>query len=294
MKKATHIGLIGRNLIQLNIEMTKVHPPVTKECFFHVDVQGRIYVGVNHAKGILFSIYDNQSGWTQTEIPIQITYDEIALFQQCKENKYAMVYRGEDGWCLSIHTSTGKMIRSITLPLPLDIICWYLDERDLLWIGMGEESIFGDEGCECDSVYCYSLDGELVFSGIDEDLSDMCAPNICECYAIARKDGLMYVAYYPDLVIAAFDETSIKRVWVLNENSQFDFGYGQLSISREGFWLATDEHALYFVSHHVNEGMKQVKCCDISGKELHIHALKLTEKAIYAHTDTGIYQYELQ
>lgn len=43
--------------------------------------------------------------------------------------------------------------------------------------------------------------------------------------------------YYGDAVIAAFDETVVRRVWILSDKEPDSEAFDQLAISEEGFWL---------------------------------------------------------
>lgn len=43
--------------------------------------------------------------------------------------------------------------------------------------------------------------------------------------------------YYGDAVIAAFDETVVRRVWILSDKEPNSEAFYQLAISEEGFWL---------------------------------------------------------
>ncbi|OTQ84756.1 hypothetical protein BG30_12980 [Bacillus subtilis subsp. subtilis] len=120
----------------------------------------------------------------------------------------------------------------------------------------------------------------------------MC-PVVDDCYALAEKDGLIYMLYYSYTVIAAFDETDVRRVWIVSDKD-YSGVYDQLAISDDGFWISKDEHSLSLLPADVSMPVQEVKCCDQDGREFSIQQLKLISNAIYALSDSGIYKRDIR
>ncbi|MCI4139766.1 DNA-binding protein, partial [Bacillus vallismortis] len=77
-------------------------------------------------------------------------------------------------------------------------------------------------------------------------LSEIYAHVVDDCYVLAEKDGLIYMLYYSYSVIVAFDETDVKRVWIVSDKD-YSGVYVQLAISDVGFWICKDEHSLSLI-----------------------------------------------
>ncbi|MCY8489159.1 hypothetical protein [Bacillus atrophaeus] len=136
---------------------------------------------------------------------------------------------------------------------------------------------------------------------IDRKLEDMNAPVVAECHGLAEKDGLIYMLYYGDAVIAAFDETVVRRVWILSDEAPKSEAFDQLTVAKEGFWIGTVNFyradlkpSLYLISADVSQEMEEVTCCDSNGVALDVQQLKLTSNAVYAVTSSGVYKKDIQ
>ncbi|EPH6067324.1 hypothetical protein ACS0ME_005702, partial [Escherichia coli] len=70
---------------------------------------------------------------------------------------------------------------------------------------------YDDENPNGHSVWCFTLDGQQKEIHIDRKLEEMDAPAVDDCYGLAEKNGLIYMLYYGDAVIAAFDDTVVRR-----------------------------------------------------------------------------------
>lgn len=99
--------------------------------------------------------------------------------------------------------------------------------------------------------------------------------------------------YYSYTVIAAFDETDVRRVWIVSDKD-YSGVYDQLAISDDGFWISKDEHSLSLLPADVSMPVQEVKCCDQDGREFSIQQLKLISNAIYALSDSGIYKRDIR
>ncbi|MEC2333305.1 hypothetical protein NX819_20535 [Bacillus subtilis] len=161
--------------------------------------------------------------------------------------------------------------------------------------------MYHDENPNGHSVWCFTLDGKQKEIHIDRKLEEMDAPVVDDCYGLAEKDGLIYMLYYGDAVIAAFDETDVRRVWILSDEAPESEAFDQLTVSKEGFWVGTVncyrtdlKPSLYLISANVSLPMQEVKCCDQDGRELSIQQLKLTSNAVYAVVSSGVYKQDIQ
>ncbi len=69
--------------------------------------------------------------------------------------------------------------------------------------------------------------------------------------------------YYSYTVIAAFDETDVKRVWIISDKT-YSGVYDQLAISDDGFWVCKDDYSwLHFLPMSIADA--KVMCCDADG-----------------------------
>ncbi|MCY9183240.1 hypothetical protein [Bacillus halotolerans] len=150
-------------------------------------------------------------------------------------------------------------------------------------------------------MWCFTLDGKQKEMYIDRKLEEMDAPVVDECYGLAEKNGLIYMLYYGDAVIAAFDETVVRRVWILSDEAPKSEVFDQLTVTKEGFWIGTFncyradlKPSLYLISADVSLPMQEVKCCDSNGEALDVQQLKLTSNAVYAVTSSGVYKQDIQ
>ncbi|WHY26618.1 hypothetical protein ACSC83_19925 [Bacillus velezensis] len=150
-------------------------------------------------------------------------------------------------------------------------------------------------------MWCFTLDGKQKEMYIDRKLEEMDAPVVDECYGLAEKNGLIYMLYYGDAVIAAFDETVVRRVWILSDEAPKSEVFDQLTVTKEGFWIGTVncyradlKPSLYLISADVSLPMQEVKCCDSNGEALDVQQLKLTSNAVYAVTSSGVYKQDIQ
>ncbi len=271
------------------LKMNKIINTDTQGCFFHADTQGRVYIG--KGKGdITVSIYDPSGDVRDFKVKEQIAYSDIQLFQQCADG-YVFVYYESYEPKVKVFSEEGRV--KIDYYLPSGTSCSLLDEKQNLWVGLSDEGIYDDENPSGQSVLCFTLDGQLKETHIDQQLSEIYAPVVDDCYALAEKDGLIYMLYYSYTVIAAFDETDVKRVWIVSDK-ECSGVYDQLAISDDGFWICKDEHSLSLIPADVSLPVQEVKCCDPDGRELSIQQLKLTSNAIYAISDSGIYKRDIR
>nr|WGD93953.1 hypothetical protein P5629_04860 [Bacillus subtilis] len=91
---------------------------------------------------------------------------------------------------------------------------------------------------------CCTLDGQLKETHIDQQLLEIYAPVVDDCYALAEKDGLIYMLYYSYTVIAAFDETDVRRVWIVSDKEKLQC----LTDSGERIiWFEYDVAEIYMV-----------------------------------------------
>lgn len=107
--------------------------------------------------------------------------------------------------------------------------------------------------------------------------------------------------YYGDAVIAAFDETVVRRVWILSDKEPDSEAFDQLAISEEGFLVGTFncysadlKSSLYLISADVSQEMEEITCCDSNGEGLDVQQLKLTSYAVYAVASSGVYKQDIQ
>ncbi|MEC1549720.1 hypothetical protein P9D77_15530 [Bacillus rugosus] len=161
--------------------------------------------------------------------------------------------------------------------------------------------MYQDENPDGHSVWCFTLDGKQKEIHIDRKLEEMEAPGVVDCYGLAEKDGLIYLLYYGDAVIAAFDETDVRRVWILSDEAPKSEAFDQLTVSKEGFWIGTVncyrtelKPSLYLISTDVSQEMEEITCCDSNGEALDVQQLKLTSNAVYAVNSSGIYKKDIQ
>ncbi|MDL5143494.1 hypothetical protein [Bacillus atrophaeus] len=148
-------------------------------------------------------------------------------------------------------------------------------------------------------MWCFTLDGKQKEMYIDRNLEGMAAPAVDECYGLAEKNGLIYMLYYGDAV-AAFDENVVRRVWVLSDAAPKSEAFDQLTVSKIGFWIGTVncysaglKPSLYLISTDVSQEMEGITCCDSNGEALDVQHLKLTSKAVYAVTSSGVYKQDI-
>ncbi|MGP3747056.1 MULTISPECIES: hypothetical protein [unclassified Bacillus (in: firmicutes)] len=150
-------------------------------------------------------------------------------------------------------------------------------------------------------MWCLTLDGQQKEIHIDRKLEEMDAPAVVDCYGLTEVNGLIYMLYYGDAVIAAFDETVVRRVWILSDKEPDSEAFYQLAISEEGFLVGTFncyseelESSLYLISADVSQEMKEITCCDSNGEALDVQQLKLTSNAVYAVASSGVYKQDIQ
>ncbi|POM99421.1 DNA-binding protein [Bacillus halotolerans] len=280
------------------IKMNKIISTDIQDCFFHADAQGRVYIGKGVKGDITFSIYDPSSVVQDFKVKEQITCSDIQLFQQCA-NGYVFVYYDSHEPKVKVFSEEGR-VRS-AFCLPSGVSCCLLDEKQHFWVGLCDEGIYHDENPKGDSVWCFTLDGKQKEMYIDRKLEEMDAPVVDECYGLVEKNGLIYMLYYGDAVIAAFDETVVRRVWILSDEAPKSEVFDQLTVAKEGFWIGTVncyradlKPSLYLISADVSLPMQEVKCCDSNGEALDVQQLKLTSNAVYAVTSSGVYKQDIQ
>ncbi|CAI8846701.1 DNA-binding protein [Bacillus velezensis] len=239
---------------------------------------------------ITVSIYDPSDDVLNFKVKEQISCSDILLFQQCADG-YVFVYYESYEPKVKVFSEEGSVESAFHLPSGTS--CSLLDEKQNLWIGLSDEGIYDDENSNGQSVLCFTLDGQLKETHIDQQLSEIYAPVVDDCYALAEKNGLIYMLYYSYKVIAAFDETDVKRVWIISDQACSGI-YDQLAISDDGFWICKDDHSLSLIPADVSLPVQEVTCCDPDGRELSIQQLKLTSNAIYALSDSGIYKRDIR
>nr|WP_285840521.1 hypothetical protein [Bacillus subtilis] len=176
-----------------------------------------------------------------------------------------------------------------------------MDEKQNLWVGLNDEGIYDNGNPDGHSVWCFTLDGQQKEIHIDRKLEEMDAPAVDDCYGLAEKNGVIYMLYYGDAVIAAFDETVVRRVWILSDKEPDSEAFDQLAISEEGFlvgsfncYSADLKSSLYLISADVSQEMEEITCCDSNGEALDVQQLKLTSNAVYAVTSSGVYKQDIQ
>ncbi|KAF6602584.1 MULTISPECIES: DNA-binding protein [unclassified Bacillus (in: firmicutes)] len=274
----------------MKIKMNKIHDESVKGCFCHFDNCGRLYLGRHQNDGLSFTIIDESGDSRVIHIDEQILCEDIMLFQQSLADRYVLIYFESHEYKVKVLSADGT--EQCAFSLPSGVSCSLLDEKQKLWIGLSDEGIYSDENPDGHSVLCYSLDGRLKKTHIDQQLSEIYAPAADDCYALAEKDGLIYMLYYSYTVIAAFDETDVKRVWIISDKT-YSGVYDQLAISDDGFWVCKDDHSLSLIPADVSLPMQEVTCCDPDGDELSGHQLKLTGNAIYVVSNSGIYKRDI-
>ncbi|BDG82158.1 hypothetical protein BSF_38870 [Bacillus subtilis] len=272
------------------LNMNKITNTDTQDCFFHADAQGRVYIGKGEKGDITLSIYDPTGDIRDFTVKDQIVCSDILLFQQCA-NGYVFVYYDSHEPKVKVFSEEGR-VRS-AFCLPSGVSCCLLDKKQNLWVGLSDEGIYSDENTNGKSVLCFTLDGQLKKTHIDQQLSEIYAPVVDDCYALAEKDGLIYMLYYSYTVVAAFDEMDVKRVWIISDKD-YSGVYDQLAISNDGFWVCRDEHSLFLIPANVSQPVQEVKCCDSNGVALDVQQLKLTSNAVYAVTSSGVYKQDIQ
>ncbi|MDA7025193.1 DNA-binding protein [Bacillus sp. CLL-7-23] len=270
--------------------MNKIQKVINDGCFFHVDNHERMYICKKGNTGISFSIIDLSGDIQGFEINEQIPCEDIILFQQSSDDRrYVFIYSKMYEYKVKVFSADGK--EECAFSLPSGASCNLLDEKQNLWVGLSDEGIYDDENPSGHSVLCFTLDGQLKETHIDQQLSEIYAPAVDDCYALAEKNGLIYMLYYSDTVIAAFDEADVKRVWIISDK-EYSGVYDQLAVSDDGFWICKDEHSLSLIPADVSLPKQEVKCYDSEGHELSIQQLRLTMNAIYAISDSGIYKWD--
>lgn len=272
------------------LNMNKITNTDTQDCFFHADAQGRVYIGKGEKGDITVSIYDPSGDVRAFKVKEQIACSDILLFHQCA-NGYVFVYYESYEPNVKVFSEEGRVKSSFRLPS--GVSCCLLDEKQHLWVGLSDEGIYDDENSNGQSVLCFTLDGQLKETHIDQQLSEIYAPVVDDCYALAEKGGLINMLYYSYTVIAAFDETDVRRVWIIS-NKECSGVYDQLAISADGFWVCKDEHSLSLIPADVSLPMQEVKYCDSNGETLDVQQLKLTSNAVYAVASSGVYKQDIQ
>lgn len=280
------------------LKMNKIINTNTRDCFFHADAQGRVYIGKGEKGDITVSIYDPSGEVRDFKVKEQMAYSDIHLFQQCA-NGYVFVYYESYEPKVKVFSEEGRVKSAFCLPS--EVSCCLLDEKQHLWVGLCDEGIYHDENPSGHSVWCFTLDGKQKEMYIDRKLEEMDAPAVDECYGLAEKNGLIYMLYYGDAVIAAFDETVVRRVWILSDEAPKSEVFDQLTVTKEGFWIGTVncyradlKPSLYLISTDVSQEMEEITCCDSNGEALDVQQLKLTSNAVYAVTSSGVYKQDIQ
>lgn len=271
------------------LKMNKIINIATQDCFFQADAQGRVYIGKGMKGDITISIYDPSGDVWDFKVKEQIAYSDIQLFQQCAKG-YVFVYYESYKLKAKVFSEGGRV--KSAFQLPSGVSCCLLDEKQNLWVGLSDEGIYDDENSNGQSVLCFTLDGQLKETHIDQQLSEIYAPAVDDCYALAEKNGLIYMLYYSYTVIAAFDETDVRRVWIVSDK-ECSGGYDQLAISDDGFWICKDGHSLSLIPADVSLPMEEVKCGDSNGETLDVQQLKLTSQAVYTVTSSGVYKQDI-
>lgn len=280
------------------LKMNKIINMDTQDCFFHTDPLGRVYIGKGVKGDMTISIYDPSGDIRDFKVKEQAAYNDIQLFQQY-ENGYVFVYYESYEPKAKVFSKEGRV--KSAFHLPSGISCCLLDEKQQLWVGLNDEGIYDDENPDGHSIWCFTLDGKQKEIHIDRKLEEMDAPAVAECHGLAEKDGLIYMLYYGDAVIAAFDETVVRRVWILSDEAPKSEAFDQLTVSKEGFWIGTVncyrtdlKPSLYLISADVSQEMKEITCCDSNDEALDVQQLKLTSNAVYAVTSSGVYKQDIQ
>ncbi|RDY90351.1 DNA-binding protein [Bacillus amyloliquefaciens] len=274
----------------MKIKMNKIHDESVKGCFCHFDNCGRQYLGRHQNGGLSFTITDESGDTRVIHIDEQIPCEDIMLFQQSSADRYVLIFFESHEHKVKVFSADGT--EQSVFSLPSGVSCSLLDEKQNLWIGLSDEGIYSDENPDGHSVLCFTLDGQLKEIHIDQQLSEIYAPVVDDCYALAEKNGLIYMLYYSYTVIAAFDETDVKRVWIISDQACSGI-YDQLAISDDGFWICKDNHLLSLIPADVSLPVQEVTCCDPDGRELSGHQLKLTGNSIYAVSTSGIYKRDI-
>lgn len=274
----------------MKIKMNKIHDDLVKGCFCHFDGRGRLYLGRHQNGSLSFTITEESGDTREVHIDEQIPSEDIMLFQQSSDDRYVLVFFESHEHKVKVFSADGK--EQSVFSLPSGASCSLLDEKQNLWVGLSDEGIYDDENSNGQSMLCFTLDGQLKETHIDQQLSEIYAPVVDDCYALAEKNGLIYMLYYSYTVIAAFDETDVKRVWIISDKACSGV-YDQLAISDDGFWICKDDHSLSFIPADVSLPVQEVTCCDPDGGELSGHQLKLTSNAIYAVSTSGIYKRDI-
>ncbi|KUP36562.1 DNA-binding protein [Bacillus halotolerans] len=279
------------------LKMNKIINTKTQDCFIHADAQERVYIGKGGKGDITVSIFDPSGEVRDFKVKEQIAYSDILLFQQCADG-YVLVYYESYEPKVKVFSEEGRVKTSFCLPS--GVSCCLLDEKQHLWVGLCDEGIYHDENPNGQSVWCFTLDGKQKEMYIDRKLEEMDAPAVDECYGLAEKNGLIYMLYYGDAV-AAFDESVVRRVWILSDEAPKSEAYDQLTVSKEGFWVGTVncyradlKPSLYLISTDVSQEMEEITCCDSNGVALDVQQLKLTSNAVYAVTSSGVYKQDIQ
>ncbi|COD04563.1 DNA-binding protein [Bacillus sp. PW192] len=274
----------------MKIKMNKLHDEPVKGCFIHFDDRGRLYLGRHQNGSLSFTITEESGDTREVHIDEQIPCEDIMLFQQSSDDRYVLIFFESHEYKVKVFSTDGK--EQSVFSLPSGASCSLLDEKQNLWVGLSDEGIYDDENSNGQSVLCFTLDGQLKETHIDQQLSEIYAPVVDDCYALAEKDGLIYMLYYAYTIIAAFDETDVKRVWIVSDKA-YSGVYDQLAISDDGFWICKDDHSLSLIPADVSLPMQEITCCDADGDELSGHQLKLTGDAIYAVSNSGIYKRDI-
>ncbi len=280
------------------LKMNKIINTNTQDCFFHADPQGCVYIGKGEKGDITISIYDPSGDVRDFRVKEQIAYSDILLFQQCADG-YVFVYYESYEPKVKVFSEEGRV--KSAFHLPSGVSCCLLDEKQNLWVGLNDEGIYDDENPNGHSVWCFTLDGQQKEIHIDRKLEEMDAPAVDDCYGLAEKNGLIYMLYYGDAVIAAFDDTVVRRVWILSDKEPDSEAFDQLAISEEGFLVGTFncyseelESSLYLISADVSQEMEEITCCDSNGEAIDVQQLKLTSNGVYAVASSGVYKQDIQ
>lgn len=275
------------------LKMNKIINTDTQDCFFHADAQGRVYIGKGLKGDITITIYDPSGDVRDFKVKEQMAYSDILLFQQCADG-YVFVYYESYVPKVKVFSEEGRV--KSAFHLPSGVSCCLLDEKQNLWVGLNDEGIYDDENPDGHSVWCFTLDGKQKEIHIDRKLEEMDATAVVECYGLAEN-----MLYYGDAVIATFDETVVRRVWILSDEAPKSEALDQLTVSKEGFWIgmvncyrADLKPTLYLISTDVSQEMKEITCCDSNGEALDVQQLKLTSNAVYAVTSSGVYNQDIQ
>ncbi|MBG9782841.1 hypothetical protein [Shouchella lehensis] len=243
-----------------------------------------------------YVIINHLTHYEKKEVSIkkeEINGYSIRFFQMTKKGLYVLVFAkpGKEK-IVRVYNSKGEVNSAFTLDVN-DITCYYVDDNDHLWFGVGDTEIYSDENPDGSVIYCYNLIGKQIYKMGNKFVYQIDSPSIDECYALTKHGNEYFLAYYSGLNILAYDSNEVKKAWVLEGTVEMKGTCDALGIYEECFWIGTEKNHLYCIPSGIRGEAHEIIPVDNTGKKIGtVEKVTFSEKGIYLYSNHNIYHIE--